>query len=524
MTGTECPVFVETGAHWDTGTCCPVTTQPTNLKPNLGQRVYAGNALWEVTRVNSPLPNCDEHLVYGKPVGGGPETFLTPKGWVAMEGARPEPKCSAHGDVKCAMCSRSTETGCSECSTVAEDGMHWDTCPNRNRAPMASPTPDPEWLTSLAMRTEVEVAERAASHGISWTVARRLAETAVSVAALHIHPLYRVIGDLEFDLRRQEEVVQELRAESVDLNTELDAVNAACDDLAKRAEFTAPVNDVPLQYLPLSEVTDGHVAAFDKAHMECNGGHRDCIRAGLAAIQWPTPEVDEDDDPQCTRPLVHAEPAIGGRVFNHDSGIWIRTHSGWDQTTPFVGSATGWSWKELHSTFDGHLHPDQRVAVREMPMVSPPTDNEWLKTEPAGKTPSLMDIGRALVAGFGGYVEDEEHLRSSSEMREVLLGGAREGDTITGAWSKRAPRPGKPGVSFAESESGWLVDPVVTRPAAPLPTPGQVAYEAARTERLTRRPTDEAIGWDELNEGTRSMWEAAASAVLSIKIPEGGDF
>lgn len=52
---------------------------------------------------------------------------------------------------------------------------------------------------------------------------------------------------------------------------------------------------------------------------------------------------------------------------------------------------------------------------------------------------------------------------------------------------------------------------------------GRIAYEAARDERLSRRPSDEVIGWDELNEVTRGMWEAAAVAVLKEVTAERDD-
>lgn len=46
----------------------------------------------------------------------------------------------------------------------------------------------------------------------------------------------------------------------------------------------------PLLYLPLSEVTDGHVAAFIRARRAManqGGNYEDSVRAGLAAVQWP---------------------------------------------------------------------------------------------------------------------------------------------------------------------------------------------------------------------------------------------
>jgi len=47
-----------------------------------------------------------------------------------------EPKCAAHGYRRCTWCSLNPANcvdrlGRGGCSTYAEDGMHWDTCPNR---------------------------------------------------------------------------------------------------------------------------------------------------------------------------------------------------------------------------------------------------------------------------------------------------------------------------------------------------------------------------------------------------------
>jgi hypothetical protein len=52
-------------------------------------------------------------------------------------------------------------------------------------------------------------------------------------------------------------------------------------------------------------------------------------------------------------------------------------------------------------------------------------------------------------------------------------------------------------------------------------TPGQVAYEAARSERLSRRPSDDVVEWAELNDWTRIMWEAAARAVMPRAFVQG---
>ncbi|MCX5253653.1 hypothetical protein OOK27_05620 [Streptomyces canus] len=72
-------------------------------------------------------------------------------------------KCSAHGEQQCARCHRNpsdclTEDGA--CGRWSWSGMHWDTCPNRRRGPLAdadSPPQPPEWsikLTCAALHTD----------------------------------------------------------------------------------------------------------------------------------------------------------------------------------------------------------------------------------------------------------------------------------------------------------------------------------------------------------------------------------
>lgn len=78
--------------------------------------------------------------------------------------------------------------------------------------------------------------------------------------------------------------------------------------------------------------------------------------------------ADDDQDGQCTRELIHGEPGIGSRVFNHDSGIWTRTTSGWVQSAAPIKPSRAWTWVELRETFDGHLHADRRA---EAPSPSP---------------------------------------------------------------------------------------------------------------------------------------------------------
>lgn len=58
-----------------------------------------------------------------------------------------DPRCPAHGEARCAACSRNPSTCSSEyggCGHYWRTGMHWDTCPNRDRSPL---TPDPVGFT-----------------------------------------------------------------------------------------------------------------------------------------------------------------------------------------------------------------------------------------------------------------------------------------------------------------------------------------------------------------------------------------
>ncbi len=51
-----------------------------------------------------------------------------------FHGADAEPRCSAHGTVRCETCSLNNgRRTCDECVSFEATGMHWDTCPNRVR-------------------------------------------------------------------------------------------------------------------------------------------------------------------------------------------------------------------------------------------------------------------------------------------------------------------------------------------------------------------------------------------------------
>lgn len=196
--------------------------------------------------------------------------------------------------------------------------------PDGEWTPVVEADPEPQWLASLSrgMRGLVGDVVRARGMSSSSEEQQILADRATDLAAAYLHPVHEElgfaqgviadlreqgrtqaacvterdaeilrpkatvksgqtrIGDLEFDLRRQEEVVQGLRSENADRLKELEAL----DDAGR-----------PLQYLPLSEVTDGHIAAFANAYAATGQGDivdlaREAVRAGLAAIQWPSTE------------------------------------------------------------------------------------------------------------------------------------------------------------------------------------------------------------------------------------------
>ncbi|MEI5100334.1 hypothetical protein RB200_19625 [Streptomyces sp. PmtG] len=58
----------------------------------------------------------------------------------------PEARCPAHGDRACALCHRNPSTCADpdilECGRWITTGMHWDTCSNRIRGPLAAPAHD----------------------------------------------------------------------------------------------------------------------------------------------------------------------------------------------------------------------------------------------------------------------------------------------------------------------------------------------------------------------------------------------
>lgn len=70
----------------------------------------------------------------------GSVKFSAPVHWFPAT-TPPPAKCIAHGKVLCPSCSRSTgqlnsDGTCPECESFQTTGMHWDTCPHRDRSPL----------------------------------------------------------------------------------------------------------------------------------------------------------------------------------------------------------------------------------------------------------------------------------------------------------------------------------------------------------------------------------------------------
>lgn len=80
----------------------------------------------------------------------------------------PDAQCSAHGEWKCAHCHRNPAScidGAGECGMWAPTGMHWDTCPNRVRGPLADHDPQPEAAFTPARVSVSDALRRVESSG-----------------------------------------------------------------------------------------------------------------------------------------------------------------------------------------------------------------------------------------------------------------------------------------------------------------------------------------------------------------------
>lgn len=188
-------------------------------------------------------------------------------------------------------------------------------------------------------------------------------------------------------------------------------------------------NRSPVQYLPLSEVTDGHVDAYLKAYMQQNKQgiiYREAVRAGLAAIQWPSREVQATPE---TREVSTEEAVIAYVKLVADS---------------------------LYRRLDG-ITNQVRVLVESMPVAAPPE----MRGLPVNRFHEL-----------------------------------RPGDLLSGIWSEYGPKSDVPAMPFAESGSGWLINPVITRPVSPrFAKPGAVGTATVRgTKDVAVFRTDDGNG------------------------------
>jgi hypothetical protein len=195
-----------------------------------------------------------------------------------------------------------------------------------------------------------------------------------------------------------------------------------------RVEQDGKVASAPLQYLPLPEVTDGHVRAYreafaaeqEKAPTEAApyGSEQrlnEQIRAGLTAIQWPSREVEQDE---VEEPVYHGP--------NCNDGLPISPEGEYECTG--CADAPGSEIQYLR----------ERVA----------------ELEELTKTPT-----------------------HSLEMREVPVGEIREGDAVTvsfvarggqvsgvsGLWLSEFEGMGAPTMFLAQDRL------TVSRPDSPLP-------------------------------------------------------
>lgn len=184
--------------------------------------------------------------------------------------------------------------------------------------------PEPEWLTQLRTSMRDGLSDPIQENlGPCLTATRELiADIATGTAASYIHPLYRVISDLEVDVKNAEdatEVIADVLEQSDGIRTALKAqvgrrestiaeyerelastrtrvAALEVENAARLAELEGYDDQYKAgRWMPLTEVTDGHVRAFWRAYNEgIVGGtllNSDRIRAGLAAIQWPAREI-----------------------------------------------------------------------------------------------------------------------------------------------------------------------------------------------------------------------------------------
>lgn len=82
----------------------------------------------------------------------------------------PPEVCSAHGRAQCPSCSRSKgqlnpDGTCPECASFQVTGMHWDTCPHRDRSPLpgGEPASIPQALSHVAELADAAGKKRTAA-------------------------------------------------------------------------------------------------------------------------------------------------------------------------------------------------------------------------------------------------------------------------------------------------------------------------------------------------------------------------
>ncbi len=208
----------------------------TTTDPKPGDRItWRRGTEMQVTRLGLPTFPGGPALVYARPIGGVNDTFIPAGEWETT----PAAKCSAHGDPGCIMCSRNAGPTCDGCATFETDGMHWDTCANRDRTPMPDP-PSPMTTTFTG------------PPGVTASVA------------------YNLAADRRPDF----------------------------DDNHMCLEYGTRGHDCGEHENPAaaSEFTDEQVLAFQLAY-DAGDAYEgviqaDRVRAGLAAIQWPARDVD----------------------------------------------------------------------------------------------------------------------------------------------------------------------------------------------------------------------------------------
>lgn len=304
----------------------------------------------------------------------------------------------------------------------------WSQLPKAHPTPVSAQSAEPEWLTNLRQNMLAELSNLRLATVETYT------DRAVRLAALYLHPLYRDfaakddviqqrdarIEGLAHDLRVQEDHVQRLRAKVADQEQEIRELNGP-----------------PRQYLPLSEITDGHVRAYLRAAREAfeRSGQDGfpvmtdtrIVRAGLAAIQWPSREAP-------------------------------RTYLTEDFFCPYCQNGD--------------------VAEKALALPLPPefSDNQVERGLTAQAVIRCPNCEANWIEGLRGEVGSPS---SSPEMWEIPASEAREGDTVTITGEVRAISAGRLYIAYGQGSAMTIADAdddvTVTRPVPPLPDkPGTV--------------------------------------------------